>query len=116
MSDRKRIVEAEVIRKPDNAGTDSRSRFGARWAVRSQVMHSDPQQAAILIKRARLRFGGAALVFIAIAVLLGWSAATTEHVLLAAFLLIGTAATGLIGLFFVVLWRLLGRASQRMNQ
>lgn len=111
MSEKERIIDAEVVHKPDEAPRHepSRVRFGVRWPYNSHMIRGDPAQAARLIKRVKLRVGVAALVAFAIAGLLGWSAATTEHVLIAALLLIGTVLAALAGVALAALWRLLSR-------
>jgi hypothetical protein len=110
MSERKRIVEAEVVRKPEGAENVSAGRFvGGRWVSRTYVVQGDPEMTARIIRRARLRFGIAALVSFGGALLLGWAAATTEYVLLAALFLLLSAGALLLGILLAAIWRVLRR-------
>lgn len=107
-----KVIEPEVIRPARGQGTESQGR-GMRWASRVRVQAPDgsplPEEA---VRRVRARFGVAALASFALAAALGYLAATTSHVLLAAMLLLGALLMALVGAFFGAVWRMLRRFLQ----
>jgi hypothetical protein len=114
--DKPHVVEAEIVRDPEKAPqrveverVQEGSHGGMRWATRARVIGGDGEVTEEALRRARGRFGVAAVASLLITAGFIYAAATTESVLLAAICLILGILAGLVAMVFGAVWRLIGR-------
>lgn len=111
-----RIIEAEVVSAHSQAGqpvkverVNEAGLSQPRLVSRGVFTYDTAKLTPDAIRRVRARLGLLALSALAGAGLVGWFAATTSHVLVAAVMLLVCAALVVLALLLGAAWRLMGR-------